>query len=355
MVAASERATKVNGQMRYQQSKERSAELLRAALAQMANHDAAFHPHTFAVWYEHLGGINRALTEALQASLRKNPRLDDEAVAHLYREHVAEIDAATVARASDAIQTVIANVATTAARTGSEAGAFGTQLSDLGHALQNPEAHGEALAQAVHRTLASTASMQEAANALSQQVEASQGEIDRLRKDLTRAREEALVDPLTQTINRRGFDRQLASLLALPPEAGRSHALVMFDIDRFKTVNDTYGHVMGDRLLQAVAATLQAGLTEPDLRMARYGGEEFALLLPNSSVAAASACAESLCARIRVMKVRDRRSQSVVLTVTVSAGVSLAQSDDDAAVFIARADAALYAAKAAGRDCVRSG
>ena len=339
--------------MRYPQSKEKSAELLRAVLTQMAHHDAAFHPHTFTIWYEHLAGMNLGLTEALQTCVREQPRLDDAAIARLYGDHVAEIDAGSVQRTSEAIQNVIAEVAASAARTGNRAGSFGADLTELDTALQDRQADAPDLTQTVQRTLASTALMQEAASALSRQVESSQGEIDRLRKDLTRAREEALVDPLTQVVNRRGFDLQLTAMLTQPEQAWRNHALVMFDIDRFKTVNDTYGHVMGDRLLQAVAAGLQAGVTESGLRIARYGGEEFALLMPNSNAQAATACAESLCARIRAMKVRDRRSQNVVLTVTVSAGVGVMRAGDDATSFVARADAALYAAKEAGRDRVK--
>ena len=112
----------------------------------------------------------------------------------------------------------------------------------------------------------------------------------------------------------------------------------MFDIDRFKAVNDTCGHVMGDRVLQGVAEALGSGVQDPTHCLARYGGEEFALVLPHCTQTAAIALAESCRERVKAMRVRDRRTQSVVLSVTISAGVTALQPGDDAQSFIARAD-----------------
>ena len=135
-----------------------------------------------------------------------------------------------------------------------------------------------------------------------------------------------------------------------PPNS--SHCLVMLDIDRFKAVNDTYGHVMGDRVLQAVGEVLRAQVSDPAHAVARYGGEEFAILMPRTSLDAAAAMARSCRDRVRKLRIRDRRSQSVVMAVTISAGVAAAQEGYDATTLIGSADGALYAAKQSGRDRV---
>ena len=336
--------------MRYTEPRERSAELLRAALAQMGKHDAAFNPITFAVWYEHAAGSNARLNQAVDACLRTEPRFSDQTIARLYREFVSEVDELSMERASGELQRLMTGMAETAARTGSQAGTFGDQLSGLTDALHGSKT--DALEPLLGQAIAGTAEMRASAAALQQQVESGRREIDRLRDDLSRARTEALIDPLSRVLNRKGFEQRIQALLGTPVTPGHAHCLVMMDIDRFKQVNDTHGHVMGDRILQAVAEVMRTTVTDPKHSVARYGGEEFAILMPQSTLDAAAAAAELIRHRVGDMKVRDRRTQHVVLTVTISGGVAAMAAGDDASSLVTRADELLYAAKAAGRDRV---
>ena len=209
-----------------------------------------------------------------------------------------------------------------------------------------------ALTPMVNQALAGTAQMRSTAQDFEQQVLVSRKELERLQVDLIRARDEAVLDPLTRVLNRKGFDQQLALLLAEPIGAGLAHCLIMIDIDHFKKVNDTHGHVMGDRVIQALGEVLRSCVTDPLQSMARYGGEEFAILVPQSTLDASLRLAETVRLKTRAMKIRDRRSQEVVLTVSVSAGVAALQAGDDAQAFIERADGALYKSKQTGRDRV---
>ena len=158
----------------------------------------------------------------------------------------------------------------------------------------------------------------------------------------------AAVDGLTGLANRRALDSGLAREVASAARRQEPLALVLVDIDHFKTVNDTRGHMGGDEVLRAVASVLQTACRAQDL-VARYGGEEFALVLPSCPAAAAEAIVE----RARVaMGVVD-----VLGGVTVSAGVAtIPDHAADGAALLKAADAALYAAKAAGRNrvCVAS-
>jgi diguanylate cyclase len=336
--------------MRYTEPKERSAELLRLTLGQMGQHTAAFNPITFTLWYEHVAGMNPRLSQALDALTAAQVRVDDATALRLFQEHVAPADEAAMQRVSVELQRVMSGIAQSASHTGSRAGVFGTQLNELTAALQaNDMAR---LSPHLSEALAGTAEMKHAAEALQVQVAASQDQISQLRADLDRARSEALLDPLTGILNRKGFDESLQELLSQPLEPGHSHCLVMLDIDHFKNVNDTHGHVMGDRVIQGVGAVLRSSVSDNKHTAARYGGEEFAILLRQSSIDEGAKLAEAVRLRTKAMKIRHRNTEDVLFTVTISGGVASMRPGDDASSLIARADAALYESKRAGRDRV---
>jgi diguanylate cyclase (GGDEF)-like protein len=145
----------------------------------------------------------------------------------------------------------------------------------------------------------------------------------------------ARTDPLTGLPNRRVWDEDLERELARARRHGGTLCLAMLDLDRFKTFNDHHGHQAGDRLLAAAAAAWRPVLRATDT-LARYGGEEFAVLLPHSDHDAARTVVERLLA-------------SVPLGQTASAGIAQWDGQETAESLLARADAALYAAKGAGR------
>ena len=153
------------------------------------------------------------------------------------------------------------------------------------------------------------------------------------------------VDPLTETLNRRGFERELKRSLAYVKRYWVSAALVYLDLDQFKPVNDRHGHAAGDTVLKAVAATLVRRVRASDV-VARIGGDEFVVLLWNVDAAAAASKAAALEAAIDATPVRWKSS---TLAVGASAGVALLAPLDTPAAVLARADAKLYARKGARR------
>ncbi len=149
------------------------------------------------------------------------------------------------------------------------------------------------------------------------------------------------VDPLTETLNRRGFERELKRSLAYVKRYGVSAALVYLDLDEFKPVNDRHGHAAGDAVLKAIASTLVRHVRASDV-VARIGGDEFVVLLWNVDAAAAASKAAALEAVISATPVRWGRA---TLTVGASAGVALMGPRDTPAAVLARADAAMYVRK----------
>jgi diguanylate cyclase (GGDEF)-like protein len=151
---------------------------------------------------------------------------------------------------------------------------------------------------------------------------------------------EVRTDPLTGLNNRRGLDDTIGAQLALMCRYHSIFSLVMFDIDHFKQVNDRDGHLCGDRILQQLAQLLEECVRETDV-VARFGGEEIIVVMPQTDLPGACQLSERLRA-----EVANR------LTITVSGGVTTAVESDSMESLIGRADAALYSAKNASRNCV---
>ncbi|MEN9279971.1 MAG: diguanylate cyclase, partial [Gloeomargarita sp. DG_1_4_bins_134] len=163
----------------------------------------------------------------------------------------------------------------------------------------------------------------------------------------------AAFDGLTQVPNRRRFDEYLAQEWQRLAREQSCLALILADIDFFKSYNDTYGHVAGDECLRQVAQAISRKVNRAGDLVARYGGEEFAVILPNTSLAAAMMVAERVRQEVAQLRIPHEKS-AVHGYVTLSLGVTstLPQPQGSPAELIAAADQALYQAKQQGRNCV---
>ncbi|MGP9811776.1 GGDEF domain-containing protein [Rhodopseudomonas sp. NSM] len=173
-----------------------------------------------------------------------------------------------------------------------------------------------------------------------------------LMRQLTLTRAELLriscTDPLTGLLNRRGFDDAAAPLLARAATAGQRVVALMCDIDRFKAINDRYGHDAGDRVLARIGAILRDFAEANGAVIARHGGEEFAGLLVGVSDEEATRYALALCKLCST----DVAGNDVEVPVTMSFGLAAHLPGGDLAALMRRADQALYRAKDLGRNCV---
>ncbi|MBI1247125.1 diguanylate cyclase [bacterium] len=151
---------------------------------------------------------------------------------------------------------------------------------------------------------------------------------------------ESRTDPLTGLSNRRALDDSLESLFAMKDRYELTFSLCIIDVDHFKKINDEFGHLEGDRVLQEVASLIDNAVRETDV-VVRYGGEEFVVLMPSTNLAGGLIFAE---------RVREAVQQK--MKVTVSGGVAQASASDEPQTLLARADSALYRAKANGRNCI---
>jgi len=178
-------------------------------------------------------------------------------------------------------------------------------------------------------------------------------EVERLAAELEQSRARIIdleakvdIDPLTEVLSRRGFERELKRSVAYVKRYGTSAALVYLDLDGFKPVNDRHGHAAGDAVLKAVAAALVRHVRASDV-VARIGGDEFVVLLWNLNGPAAGAKAAALEQAIYSTPVQWVSS---TLVVGAAAGVALIGALDTPADLLARADAAMYARKVERRE-----
>ncbi len=163
----------------------------------------------------------------------------------------------------------------------------------------------------------------------------------------------AITDPLTQLSNRRAMERDLITQILASRSNNKPLSLLMIDVDCFKKINDTYGHLVGDRVLQLLSSRLKHNLRSQDL-LFRYGGEEFVIILNNTDCQQGLFIAERL---RRIVGEQIITLDSLSLTVTVSIGAACLQSLDDRGgiTLLTRADNCLLNAKARGRNCVIGG
>lgn len=166
---------------------------------------------------------------------------------------------------------------------------------------------------------------------------------EQLQSELTRL---AVVDPLTDVPNRRGFFTALAPWMALARRPGLPTALVMFDLDQFKRVNDSYGHPAGDTVLRSVVDTCKRQLRDSD-QLGRLVGVEFAVLLPRTGLPEAVMVAERMRAAIAATPFKSERA---MVAMTASFGVTTIRPDDSTVSLFKRVDEALRTAKLAGRN-----
>ncbi|WP_045860242.1 GGDEF domain-containing protein [Teredinibacter purpureus] len=178
-------------------------------------------------------------------------------------------------------------------------------------------------------------------------------EVTTLRATVTRLEQEAHTDSLTGLYNNRHFQQVLRQEIERTQRTGQPTTLILVDLDHFKKINDTWGHVAGDKVLQKIASIFTESLRKLDIPC-RYGGEEFAILLPSTPILVAVQVAERL--RFKIQDSTFMHGEQII-PVTASMGLdSFTEKHPPSPLdFVERVDHWLYHAKNSGRNCIRHG
>ncbi len=344
--------------MEYPEGKKQAKEFAMGAVERMATLGITPNPQNFTIWYVYLSGRDQSFVRHVDSMIANKEPFDENQCADLYAAVLRLSEAGKEGTREAAIDAVgadleraIAETTEILKKTGVATERYGETLEGVDGALQSAGS-AEQIQNVVSNLVEQTRRMAEQNRTANESLNQSNNEIAELKVRMADIRSEALTDPLTGLANRRAFNEQLTDCLATAAEDKKPLSLLMLDIDHFKSFNDTYGHQLGDEVIRLVAGCMSANTKEQDTA-ARYGGEEFAIVLPQTSMHDAKVIAEQIRVVVAGQKIVRKTSRQTLGSVTLSIGVAEfrpGESEDD---FIARADAALYAAKHAGRNCVQ--
>ncbi len=340
--------------LRYSENKVSSAEIFRLVLQKMTEIGASFTPVQYAVVYEFVTGINPPLTEALNAILNSGSKLTDNDTEKLFINYVAPEFLLPLNNHRDSltqdIQNLLSRLSESTSVTNQEAAKFQRGLESYSASLKNnKESKGDALLPIINAALKDTISLRSSTELLEEKLNESQKEIEKLQKELRTAKVEALVDPLTDLLNRRGFDIQVEKCVAEHLSKGLECTFLMLDIDHFKKINDTHGHMLGDKVIQAVAKSLRFSTRGEDI-VARIGGEEFAVVLPRTTIQQGHIVAEHIRKNVEKIEIISSKNRQKIGGITISVGLDSRNNGRDWHNTIDRADKALYQSKTGGRN-----
>ena len=308
-------------------------------------------PRNYEIWYVYATGYNSQLNKVINETLARNGKLTEADLEHIYETYLSHIK--TTDRIDKVGARVIGEIDDVMRLIGDALGMSASYNASLTCATEKLSAadNREQVMKVVDSLVKTTHDMRDTTKALEERLTLSKTEISNLQQSLEAIRAESLTDPLTGLGNRKYFDRSIDTAIENALTTGEPLSLLMFDIDYFKSFNDSYGHLTGDQVLRLVGMSLKQSIKGQDIT-ARYGGEEFAVVLPNTALRQALTVADHIRRAVMSKELKKKSTGEILGRVTISVGVSMLKPDDDADSLIERADACLYAAKRAGRNRV---
>lgn len=330
-------------------TQEQSAELLRITLPIMARHKVPVTPPNYAVWFTYTSGTNTELNEEIDGLVANRTPFTADINERLFRQFASECDVAQFLKIRGEMSTILADVSGSLATAGTEADAYGGTLENVAKNVAQ-SSNLDDIRGLLKVLVDETKIMRKSTQLLHEHLDSKSREISLLQDELEQERKRANSDPLTGLANRLALHDELTSWTKSKEPTGPL-SLLMLDIDNFKRVNDTHGHLIGDRVIRFVAKALQDNTKGQDLA-ARYGGEEFAVLLPNTGLHGAETLAQRIRQTVADAKLVRSDNKEPLGQITVSLGVAQYRPGEDIMELINRADQALYNSKHSGRNKV---
>ncbi|MDE2378442.1 GGDEF domain-containing protein [Bradyrhizobium sp.] len=330
---------------------ERTMAFAEVALGQIRSLRQTAIPRNYEIWYVYATGYNAPLNKIINETLARNGKLTEADLDQIYDTYLSHIK--TTDRIDKVGARVIGEIDDVMRLLGEALGMSAVYDASLSGASQKLEHAGtrEQIKGIVETLARSTREMRDTNKALEDRLTLSKGEISNLQHSLEAIRAESLTDPLTGLGNRKYFDRMIEVAVQAAVAAGEPLSLLLFDIDHFKSFNDSYGHLTGDQVLRLVGLSLKQTIKGQDIT-ARYGGEEFAVVLPDTAMRQALTVADHIRRAVMAKELKKKSTGEILGRVTISVGVSMLKPGDDTDSLIERADACLYAAKRNGRNRV---
>ena len=328
----------------------RASENLKLVLKFLGKYKIPASPINYQVSYNIVSGTNAPLKQALDALLKKQgQQLSEQNLLDLYNQFLPT-DGEELEQQRQQLQKIIESILSSHSHSKDEISDYSNSLNHFSEVLSGP-CDSDELVIEVQKVMEETQSVEQSQQQFDAQMTDAMGEIDSLRDELEKVRKESLTDALTGLANRKAFDQTLDKIISDKSNDNPVFSVVIADIDHFKQFNDTYGHLVGDKVLKYVSKIIKACVKGKDLA-ARFGGEEFTLLLPDTDISGAEIVSEQVRSAIEKTNLVDKSANEDYGKVTISIGVSQYRPNEQSQEVLERADKALYQAKEKGRNRV---
>ncbi len=333
---------------------DRSAHTLAVmVLAEMRKHGILPTPQNYDLWFTFRTGTNAPLVRRMEQMLGEHASWTPSILAALQDEFLASANGGVPPRAdgADALHDLAEDLSDQIAAGEKSLRMYGRALSAMSAQLASDPTVGS-LVEVLATMAADTTRASERNRDLERQLATCVNRIDKLKRSLSASKAEAATDLLTGLMNRRALEARLRrALVETRSEPGTIFSVLMMDVDHFKLFNDQHGHSAGDYVLRMLARLLTESVKGRDI-VARYGGEEFIVLLPSTPLLSAAVVARQIATLLSEKSLVHRPSQRRIGRITISTGIAQAREGDTLMSLMERADAALYEAKASGRNQV---
>lgn len=331
-----------------------NSDVLRRVLKLMTTHAEDYRPLTYAVWYEFVLQGDRQLCERLEQVVAGGIRLGSAETEELHARYLVARRQQVVNQAHATILQALETMSSAIGDAHQNTGRFAGQLRDFSAAGAQQPVEPQVFNQNVLLISQQARQSSEELARVQARLEESEAQVKRMSEDLEQIRSEVYIDALSGLFNRRRFDSALDSLVMHALAEHEPLSLLLIDIDHFKAVNDTHGHVFGDQVIRSVSQAIKASVKGRDVA-SRYGGDEFGVLLPETAGPGASTVAEYIRRVIERRRISDFAGEIDPVAVTISVGLATLSRSDTAHDLLRRADKALYQAKKNGRNQVVAG
>ena len=308
-------------------------------------------PRNFEIWYTYATGHSEPLNRAINEVMVRQGALTGEDLDQLYEKHLSPLRfSQRIDQVGSRIMGEIEQVMSMIDMAAGSSAEFSESLAGAQRQITG-DTDRDQLRMIVETLVRATREVEAANHSLQLRLTDSRKEITELQENLEVVRTESLTDPLTTLANRKFFEESIHRLVEEAGSGDLPLSVILSDIDHFKKFNDTYGHLTGDQVLRLVGTGLKQNVKGQDVA-ARYGGEEFVVLLPKTALMAAVTVADHIRRAVMGKELMRRSTGETLGRVTISLGVATWRQEDTVASLLERADACLYAAKHAGRNCV---
>ncbi len=332
----------------YPESLEESGSYLRMTLKNISQYKLPYNPISYLLWYEYATGRNEQLNKDMERVIKENKPITMSTIQELFKNHIADHQVVLAEKKAQKFQSILVEMTQYFSRSGSEIGAQANVLETCAMEL-NQSSSLEQITRITELIVLETKQIVESCRTLKSRLDSTVSENDTLSKEIEDVKQAVKTDMLTSLLNRRGFDRAMSQLLEKRITTREPLSVIMLDIDHFKQVNDTYGHLVGDNVLKMLSKLLKDCIKGQDVA-ARFGGEEFILALPQTIIEGAYTVAEQIRSNLQKIKWKIKDSGKSIGQISVSLGVALYRDGESIEAVIKRADAALYHAKNTGRN-----